>query len=61
MLRRECYQGAKCYSRQKLQGAECSKEAKYAEKESVLGRSKCSKDQTELRGKVFQRATCVEE
>ena len=44
-----------------FQGAECSKEAKYAEKESVLGRSKCSKDQTELRGKVFQGATSVKD
>ena len=44
-----------------LQGAERSKEAKYAEKQSVLGRIMCSKEQTELRGKAFQVATCFEE
>ena len=56
MLRRERYQGAKCYSKQNVPGSRVFQEAKYTE-EGVT----CSKEQTGLRGKAFQGAICVEE
>ena len=50
------FQSAECVEEQKLSRSKVCRGVKCVEKQSELGR-----EQTELRGKVFERAKCVDE